>query len=118
MPRGHESDVHNNEENHNGPHTFFSRLRHLPRALGPSLRRDGTRRIRPAVRLGVARQIGRSQYRAGRVAAELRKMLEDPRYEARAAEAGRWVRSEDGVAAACDAIEQQAVSVRAGYFTV
>ena len=65
-----------------------------------------------------ARQIGRSQYRGGRVAAELRKMLEDPRYEARAAEAGRRVRSEDGVAAACDAIEQQAVSVRAGYFTV
>jgi len=70
------------------------------------------------VRLGVARQIARSQYRARRVAAELRIMLEDPRYEARAAEAGRRIRSEDGVAAACDAIEQQAVSVRAGYSTV
>jgi len=45
-------------------------------------------------------------------------MLEDPRYEARAAEAGHQIRSEDGVAAACDAIEQQAVSVRAGYSAV
>ena len=69
-------------------------------------------------RLGVARQIGRPQYRAGRVAAELRTMLEDPGYEARAAEVGRRIRSEDGVAAACDAIEQQAVSVRAGYSAV
>jgi UDP:flavonoid glycosyltransferase YjiC (YdhE family) len=57
------------------------------------------------IRLGVARQIDRTEYRAKKVAAELRKLLEDPSYADKAQEAGRKIRSEDGVSAACDAIE-------------
>ena len=57
------------------------------------------------VRLGVARDIGRNAYTAGRVAAELRQLLEDKTFAAKAAEAGRRVRSEDGVRTACDQIE-------------
>jgi rhamnosyltransferase subunit B len=57
-----------------------------------------------AVRLGVARQIGRAHYRASRVAAELRKLLDDPRYAARAAEVGRQIQGEQGVSAACNSI--------------
>jgi rhamnosyltransferase subunit B len=59
-----------------------------------------------AVRLGVARQLRRSQYQARRVAAELHTLLENPSYAARAVEVGRRIQSEDGVSAACDAIEQ------------
>jgi rhamnosyltransferase subunit B len=59
-----------------------------------------------AIRLGVARQIGRRQYRAKKVASELRKLLDDPSYAARALEVGRRIQSENGVSAACDAIEQ------------
>ena len=58
------------------------------------------------VRFGVARQIDRKQYRAKKVAAELRKLLSDPAYAVKAQEVGRRIQSEDGVAAACDAIEQ------------
>jgi len=58
-----------------------------------------------ATRLGVARQIGRRQYRTKKVASELRKLLDDPRYAAAAREVGRRIQSEDGVSAACDAIE-------------
>lgn len=59
------------------------------------------------VRLGVARQIPRGRYCAARAAREVRKLLEDPRYAAKAAEAGRRIQAEDGVSAACDAIEQR-----------
>ncbi len=59
-----------------------------------------------AIRLGVARQVGRQQYRAKKVAGELRKLLDDPRYRARALEVSRRIQSEDGVAAGCDAIER------------
>ena len=57
------------------------------------------------IRLGIARQIDRTEYRAKKVTAELRKLLEDPSYADKAQEAGRKIRSEDGVSAACDAIE-------------
>jgi UDP:flavonoid glycosyltransferase YjiC (YdhE family) len=59
------------------------------------------------IRLGVARQIDRQQYRAKKVAAELRKLLEEPGYAAKARDVGRRIQSEDGVSAACDAIEQR-----------
>jgi rhamnosyltransferase subunit B len=59
------------------------------------------------VRLGVAREIGRNQYCAERVAAELRRLLEDRTYAARAEGTGRREQSEDGVAPACDLIESQ-----------
>lgn len=58
------------------------------------------------VRLGIARSIGRHHYVAGRAVRELRPLLEDPRYQERAASVGRQVQSEDGVAAACAAIER------------
>ena len=57
-------------------------------------------------RLGIARTISRSRYDAARAAAELGRLLGDPRYAERAAEVGRRVRSEDGVRAACEAIER------------
>lgn len=58
-----------------------------------------------AARLGVARTLYPSRYRAPRVAVELRALLDDPGYAARAAAVGARVRAEDGVAAACDALE-------------
>jgi UDP:flavonoid glycosyltransferase YjiC (YdhE family) len=64
------------------------------------------------VRLGVARDIGRSRYRAARVASELRELLDDPGYAARASDAGRRVQAEDGVAAACELIERRLAAVR------
>ncbi len=56
-------------------------------------------------RLGIARIINRAGYRATKVAAELDRLLRDPRYARRAAELGSRIRAEDGVGAACDAIE-------------
>lgn len=59
-----------------------------------------------AERLGVARVLLRPlRYRARRVARDLRALLEDPEPARRAAEAAETVRGEDGVGAACDAIE-------------
>lgn len=56
-------------------------------------------------RLGVARTLYPARYRAPRVAAELRALLDDPGYAARAAAVAAEVRTEDGVATACDALE-------------
>lgn len=64
-----------------------------------------------AARLGVARVIPPRRYRAARVARALAELLEDPAVVERAAEAGRIVRSESGVAGACDGIEAVAASV-------
>jgi UDP:flavonoid glycosyltransferase YjiC (YdhE family) len=58
-------------------------------------------------RLGVSRTIQRHQYQSDRVAQELRKILEDPRYSAKAVEVSKIIQAEDGVNVACDAIEQQ-----------
>jgi rhamnosyltransferase subunit B len=59
-----------------------------------------------AIRLGVARQLSRAQYKAHRVTAELGALLDDSRYTATAAQVGRRIQLEDGVSAACDALEQ------------
>lgn len=56
-------------------------------------------------RLGISRTIHRGRYTPDRVAAELRHLLEDSTYSRRAVEIGEIVRQEDGVSAACDAIE-------------
>jgi rhamnosyltransferase subunit B len=56
-------------------------------------------------RLGIARTLPPHRYRAYRVAYELRRLLGDPAYGRRAAEVGEQVRGEDGVGAACDALE-------------
>lgn len=58
-------------------------------------------------RIGTSRTIPREQYSASRVAKELRELLENPSYAAKAAEAGRIVQAENDVGAACDAIERQ-----------
>ena len=57
-----------------------------------------------AARLGIARTIPRRRYTAPRVAAELRRLLDDPAYTRRASEVGEQVRQEDGVRVACDAL--------------
>jgi UDP:flavonoid glycosyltransferase YjiC (YdhE family) len=56
-------------------------------------------------RLGIARTVPRTRYTPDRVAAELRELLDNPAYSQRASEVGEQVRREDGVGAACDALE-------------
>lgn len=56
-------------------------------------------------RKGISRTISRHRYTPGRVAAELRRLLNDPAYGRRAAEVGEQMRQEDGVQVACDAVE-------------
>lgn len=58
-------------------------------------------------RLGTSRTIGRDRYSAARVAKELRELIENPSYAAKAAEIGQMLQAQDGVNVACDAIEQQ-----------
>lgn len=58
-------------------------------------------------RLGVARTLTRSQYRAERVATELKALIDDSRYAKRAGEVAEIVISEQGTQTACDAIEKQ-----------
>ena len=56
-------------------------------------------------RLGTTRTIPRRQYRAPRVAAELDRLLREPEYARNAASVRFKIQAEDGVGAACDAIE-------------
>ena len=56
-------------------------------------------------RMGVARTIPRRRATPSRIAAELRRPLEDPAYMQNASEVGERIRREDGVRAACDALE-------------
>lgn len=58
-----------------------------------------------AERLGVARTIDRDGYTAERAAAQLRQLLNNLNYAERAAAIGRQIQVENGVQAACDAIE-------------
>jgi rhamnosyltransferase subunit B len=58
-------------------------------------------------RLGTSRTISRQQYSGVRVAKELGELLDNPSYKLRAAEIGAILALENGVGAACDAIEQQ-----------
>lgn len=57
-------------------------------------------------RLGMARMLTRNQYKAARVAKELKALLSDRQVAARAEEVGRIVRSEDGPRRASELIEQ------------
>ena len=57
-------------------------------------------------RLGAGRLLYRRSYSAGSATRELRRVLNDPAYAARAAEIGRRIQAEDGVGCACDAIER------------
>lgn len=56
-------------------------------------------------RLGVARTVRPRRYRARLVARELRRLLDDAAYRARAAAVAERVRAEVGARAACDVIE-------------
>jgi rhamnosyltransferase subunit B len=58
-----------------------------------------------AARLGIARTISSSQFNPVRAAAELRHLLDDTTYLRRATEVAEQVRQENGVTAACDALE-------------
>ena len=58
-------------------------------------------------RLGTSQIIPRKQYSAVRVAKQLHELLNNPNYAAKAAEIGRVIQAENGVAVACDAIEKQ-----------
>lgn len=62
-----------------------------------------------AARLGVARILQPKRYRADRAAEALRALFDDPACLARAAQVGVTVRSEEGLATACDAIEEAAL---------
>lgn len=57
-------------------------------------------------RLGVSRTLPPNRYSARRVERELRALLDSERYRERARRVGQVVASEDGVGAACDAIEE------------
>lgn len=60
-----------------------------------------------AKKLGTSLTIAREQYSAARVVGALSIILEMPSYGAEAAKVGRQLRLEDGVCAACDALEKQ-----------
>jgi UDP:flavonoid glycosyltransferase YjiC (YdhE family) len=57
------------------------------------------------VRLGIGRIISRRDFTPTRAAAELKCLFDTPAYSKRAADVGEQIRSEDGVAAACGALE-------------
>lgn len=58
-------------------------------------------------RLGTSRTIPRKQYLGSRAAKELRELLDNPSYGAKATEIGHIIQAENGVGVACDAIEKQ-----------
>jgi UDP:flavonoid glycosyltransferase YjiC (YdhE family) len=64
---------------------------------------DNARRMR---RLGVAGVIRRQDYTAERAARRIRRILGHPRFAERAAEVGKQLRREDGLARTCDALER------------
>jgi UDP:flavonoid glycosyltransferase YjiC (YdhE family) len=64
---------------------------------------DNGRRVR---RLKVGRVIQRKNYLPVRVARKLGEMLEEPKFARRAGQVAHMLESEDGVGAACDALEE------------
>ena len=60
-------------------------------------------------RLGTSRTIKRKQYLASRAAKELRELLYNPSYAAKATEIGRIIQVENGVYVAGDEIEKQLI---------
>jgi rhamnosyltransferase subunit B len=58
-------------------------------------------------RLGTSRTISRKQYSASSAAKELRELLDNPSYAAKATEIKRIIQLENGVCVACDQIEKQ-----------
>ena len=66
---------------------------------------DNARRMR---RLKIARIIQKRYFTPLRVARKLRKLLENPIYTHRAEQVAQRLRSENGVVAACNALEELA----------
>ena len=64
---------------------------------------DNARRVE---RLGISRTIPRQRYSVERAVTELRGVLENPIYAQRATDVVQRIRAEDGVGAACAALEQ------------
>jgi len=64
-----------------------------------------------ARKLGVDRVVDRRSYAAKRTQAELTRLLSESYYSSRAADIGQAIRNEDGVGAACDALEALATVV-------
>jgi UDP:flavonoid glycosyltransferase YjiC (YdhE family) len=64
---------------------------------------DNADRVR---RLGAGLWVEKRRYDARTAAANLRRLLDEPAFATRAAEAARTVRAEDGAEAACDAIDR------------
>ena len=58
------------------------------------------------VRLGVGRQIQRSDYNSESAERELRRLLDEKRFAQRASEVSKIVKSENGAVTACDSIER------------
>jgi UDP:flavonoid glycosyltransferase YjiC (YdhE family) len=63
---------------------------------------DNARRVR---RLGVAKVVQRKNYTAERAAKMIQGLLSNPRYAERATTVQRAMGAEDGLRAACDALE-------------
>jgi len=63
-------------------------------------------------RLGIGRTISRQRFNPARAAVELQHLLDNPAYSQRAAAIGAEIRREDGVRAACDALEEILDAVR------
>jgi UDP:flavonoid glycosyltransferase YjiC (YdhE family) len=63
---------------------------------------DNARRME---RLGVSRTIQKASYTSGRVARAVTSLLEKPEYAAQSTRVAEQLRGEDGVKAACDALE-------------
>jgi UDP:flavonoid glycosyltransferase YjiC (YdhE family) len=59
------------------------------------------------MRLGAGRTIARDHYKADLVAAELKQLIENPAYSAKAESVGKEVRSENGAGTAADLIEKK-----------
>lgn len=74
-----------------------------PQLIAPYLvdQPDNAARV---VRLGAGRMLRRDQWRAGRIARQLRKLLDEPGYASRAECIGRQIATENGAAAAADII--------------
>ena len=90
-----------------GVGTLAQSLRSGRPMLGVPYAHDQPDNAYRAERLGMARVVPAHRYAARRVVRELRALLHDPSYAEAAARTAQIVRSEGGVAAACDALEQR-----------
>ena len=98
---------------HGGIGTLGQALRAGKPMLAVPWSHDQPDNARRALRLGVAAILSPRRYRAHRAAVAIERLLHDPAIAARATEIGAIVRGEDGVGAACEAIEEAVLAHRA-----